>query len=152
MSLLTKHIQSSSIVFFVPSHHLLFDEATPEDKLLPAPSKEDLRSSKSANSLASNYGKQLGFNATAAPMSAPITINLLENASPMVKEDSNPSYAPTLTVTEPLSIPCVKLSLPLDVLGFLRSSLPLCEVATVLKKAIAAQLNYAADMISWKVQ
>ena len=61
-------------------------------------------------------------------------------------------YAPTITISDPMSEPCVKLSIPVDVIGFLRPTLPLFEVATVLKSAIAAQLSYAADVVSWKVQ
>ena len=66
-------------------------------------------------------------------------------------ESSGLPYAPTLTISEPLSGPCVRLSLPVNVLGFLRPSLPLFEVAMVLKEAIAAQLGYAAEVITWKV-
>ena len=69
----------------------------------------------------------------------------------MDKDESSLPYAPTLTVSEPLTGPCVRISLPVDVLGFLRSSLPLFEVATVLKEAVAAQLSYAAEAITWKV-
>ena len=69
----------------------------------------------------------------------------------MDKDESSLPYAPTLTVSEPLTGPCVRISLPVDVLGFLRSSLPLFEVATVLKEAVAAQLSYADEAITWKV-
>ena len=69
----------------------------------------------------------------------------------MDKDESSLPCAPTLTVSEPLTGPCVRISLPVDVVGFLRSSLPLFEVAAVLKEAIAAQLSYAAEAITWKV-
>ena len=78
-------------------------------------------------------------------------VNLLESASPVDKDESSLPYAPTITVSEPLTGPCVKISLSVDVMGFLRPSLPLFEVATVLKEAIAAQLSYAAEAITWKV-
>ena len=51
-----------------------------------------------------------------------------------------------------MNCPCVKISVPLDVIGFMRPTLPLFEVATALKEAIVAQLNYAADVISWQVR
>ena len=158
ISSLIKRIKSPSTFFYVPSHQLLFSDATPEDKLLPAPSKEDLlsRSSSSSkntiNSATANYRKQLGFNPNATPVSAPLLVNILESASPVDnKDESSLPCAPTLTVSETLSGPCVRISLPVDVVGFLRPSLPLFEVATVLKEAIAAQLSCAAEAVSWKV-
>jgi hypothetical protein len=159
ISSLIKRIQSPSTFFFVPSHNLLFNNVTPEDKLLPAPSKEDSHSrgsssSKNAkNSASANYRKQLGFNCNATSVTAPLLVSILESASPVDKDkdESSLPYAPTLTVSEPLTGPCVRISLHVDVLGFLRSSLPLFEVATVLKEAIAAQLSYAAEAITWKV-
>ena len=159
ISSLIKRIQSPSTFFFVPSHHLLFNNTTPEDKLLPAPSKEDSHSRSSSsskttiNSTTANYRKQLGFNCNATSVSAPLLVSILESASPMDKDkdESSLPYAPTLTVSEPLAGPCVRISISVDVLGFLRPSLPLFEVATVLKEAIAAQLSYAAEAITWKV-
>ena len=157
ISSLIKHIQSPSTFFFFPSHQLLFNDTTPEDKLLPAPSKEDSHlhsrssSKNTINSATANYRKQLGFNCNATPVSAPFLVNLLESASPTDKDESSLPYAPMLTISEPLMEPCVKISLPVDVLGFLRTSLPLFKVAGVLKEAIAAQLSYTAEAITWKV-
>ena len=154
MSLLTQRMQSPSTFFFLPSHHLLFNDSTPEEKLLPAPSKEDLRNSKSSSSLstASKQWRQLGFNANTIPASSPLTMNILEKASPSNQDkEENGLYAPTLSISEPLSSPCVKINVPLDVLGFLRPTLPLFEVAKALKSAITAQLNYTAGLISWQV-
>ena len=155
ISSVIKRIQSPATFFFVPSHRLLFNDATPEDKLLPAPSREDIRNSnKSATSATLNQRKQLGFNCNAAPLSPPLLTNILENATPPEKrnEDGTPIYAPTLAIAEPLTEPCVKVSVPLDVMGFFRPTLPLFEVATALKEAIATQLSYAADVISWQVR
>lgn len=154
VSLLTQRMQSPSTFFFLPSHHLLFNDSTPEEKLLPAPSKEDLRNSKSSSSssTASKQWRQLGFNANTIPASSPLTMNILEKASPSNQDkEENILYAPTLSVSEPLSSPCVKINVPLDVLGFLRPTLPLFEVAKALKSAITAQLNYTAGLISWQV-
>ena len=155
VSSVIEQIQSPSTFFFVASHNLLFNEATKEEKLLPAPSKEDLRNTKSSSFTSNNLRKQLGFNSNAVPTSSPLLVSILESASPTSSTDEDkekPLYAPTLTVSEPLSSPCVKISVPLDVLGFLRPTLPLFEVATVLKEAITAQLNYTADVISWQVR
>ena len=159
ISSLIKRIQSPSTFFYVPSHRLLFNDTTPEDKLLPAPSKEDSHSRSSSsktmiNSATANYKKQLGFNCNATSVSAPLLVSILESASPVDKDkdESSLPYAPILTVSEPLTGPCVRISLSVDVLGFLRPSLPLFEVATVLKEAIAAQLSYAAEAITWEVQ
>ena len=154
MSSLIKRIQSPATFFFVPSHQLLFSATTPEDRLLPAPSKEDLRNNKSPSSATLSQRKQLGFNCNAAPLSPPLLVNILESASPQrggSKESDTPMYAPTLTMSEPLTGPCVKVAVPLNVMGFFRPTLPLFEVATALKEAIATQLSYAADVISWQV-
>ena len=155
MSSLIKRIQSPATFFFVPSHRLLFSDTTPEDKLLPAPSREDIRNSnKSATSATLSQRKQLGYNCNAAPLSPPLLANILENATPPKRsgeESGTPVYAPTLAISEPLTEPCVKVSVPLDVMGFFRPTLPLFKVATALKEAIATQLSYAADVISWQV-
>ena len=152
MSSLVKQIQSSSTMLYFPSCQALFSEATPtsatvKTTLSHQPSSKTKISIKNKSSLLMNKLIESHLAHTQAP---PVAIEILENASPDVKDIDLPA-APVLKLSESLSEDFVKLDLPIDVLCLLSVDMPLCEAAACLKKSICAQVRAVGDATKWKV-
>ena len=117
-----KQVESSSTVFYLPSHQLLLGN-TPH-----------------------TIGDILKKKETPSWQS-PLPVELLIST---VVDPTELVTAPLLSC-QPVGSECVQLDLPLDVVGVFCVDTPLVGVAVTLKSAICVQLKAMEDAVLWKV-
>ncbi len=135
VSSLVERIQSSSTSFLI-SDSIIFDETSNASirATLPEISKAAARQHSHTEHMAHTHGR-------------PVTINLLEST----QQSSDTPSAPFLQVGPPLASGCVRMTMPIDVLGLVEWESTLGQLASGLKERICAQIDALKAEILWEV-
>lgn len=126
---LINQVLSSSIVFYVSSHQLLFTERGPSETA-------SLRNSLHKRGQSHTQGE-------------PLSVELLEDAS---GDCERPPSAPLITCEISSHREMVEVSVPVNVVGVFLLDSSLSTVAGALKSAIAAQLRATRETFFWRVR
>lgn len=78
----------------------------------------------------------------------PLLVDLLETTSP---PDTDLPSAPSLSFSEPSRGTCVRLTVPVDVLGLVRWDSNMADIASLLKDSICSQLQAVKDEMAGMV-
>ena len=126
MTPLINQVLSSSTVFYVSSHQLLFSERDPSE--------------------IASLGSILHKRGRSHTRGDPLSVELLEDAS------GDCECAPLITCEMSSHREVVEVSVPVDVVGVFPLDSSLSTVAGALKSAIAAQLRATGETLFWKVR
>ena len=140
-------VKASSTVFYVPMKHLIFNEdssvnTTIRNLLRPFGGKTNPGKSKEIPSLPPGGAQHMAHQ-----LLSPISVEILTDSSLL----SGSVDTPSLALSIPLPAPCVKMIIPVDVLGLFPLDLPMSEVAASLRDRVLDHLGAVAKGISWKV-
>lgn len=139
ISSLLRRIKSPACQFLLSSEHVLFNET----------SKDTLRTLLPGRCKAAAKPQHLSERHMAHTLNRPLLVELLESTeSP---QRTSLPVASTLRFGEPLGDGCVRISLPVDVLGLVSWDTTTAHVAALLKDSICAQLQAIKDEMLWNV-
>ena len=147
MSPLEELVKAPSTVFYAPTKHLIFNEdssvnSTVRNLLGPSSGKSNPGKSKERPFLLPGGAQHMAHQHL-----SPLSVEILTDSS----HPSGSVVTPLLALSIPLTTACVKMIIPVDVLGLFQLDLPISKVASYLRDRVLDHFGAVTRGITWKV-